>query len=475
MKDENPVGLQQTAIAKAQTKGLVRVMHVSDLHFSVKHAAEAARTLIYAAKKAIKEKADCFIVTGDSTDHAMQMQSPVVRELARIIKGVAQHMPVLMLQGTFSHEPPGFLRLLAMMEAKYPIAVCDTVGSWALVDGAFVPMTPDVNPRMVVHALPTLNKADVAALDVGKEGDAGQTAHSIVASVLDSWAPVNRKLRLAGIPSVVISHGTVLNSISEHGVPMAGNDHEFTLGDLFSAHADAVMLGHIHLHQYWESADLGFKQTVAYAGSIGRFHYGEEGDKYCLLWDMQAGNTNFEACPTPSRRNIDLQFVGVPDLDELRKQAGDYAGAYIRVRYEIDQESTASVSHAAIRAALSEAAEVHIERITLTIQREASNGISQKQSVADKLGMWAAQTNTPDIEGLQSRLEQLQAGDPASIVAGLMGSIRRGVFQEAKQETAPKPQAKAVASIESPTAFSEALPVEYSTSAMFEEKNLVPF
>jgi exonuclease SbcD len=73
--------------------------------------------------------------------------------------------------------------------------------------------------------------------------------------------------------------------VTEHGVPMAGFDHEFTTTSLFSAGVQAFMLGHIHKHQSWD--DSG--RVIAYAGSIGRFHHGELDAKGFLQWEGRGG------------------------------------------------------------------------------------------------------------------------------------------------------------------------------------------
>jgi len=80
----------------------------------------------------------------------------------------------------------------------------------------------------------------------------------------------------------------VFGCVSEHGVPMAGFDHEFTTGALFAAEAQAFLLGHIHRHQAWTAEGAAGRQCIAYAGSIGRLHYGEEGEKGFLLWEIDA-------------------------------------------------------------------------------------------------------------------------------------------------------------------------------------------
>lgn len=221
---------------------------------------------------------------------------------------------------------------------------------------------------------------------------------------------------------MVISHGTVINCMTEHGVPMAGQDHEFGVGALFASQADAVALGHIHKHQYWESMAHGHKQIIAYAGSIGRFHHGEEGDKYWLRWTLIAGDSGFNACVTPSRRTIDFSFSGVPDLDALRAAASSCEGAYVRVRYEVDEEHRAAVDRSAIKAILEGCAGIQIEGKTLVIERSRAAGISTEKDVHQKLLKWGLSTQTP-TEALSERLTMLQNSTVEDIAVKVISSL----------------------------------------------------
>ena len=49
----------------------------------------------------------------------------------------SQHvMPVCMLQGTFSHEPPGTLRNFALMGTKHPVFVAERVQQVSFAKGS---------------------------------------------------------------------------------------------------------------------------------------------------------------------------------------------------------------------------------------------------------------------------------------------------------------------------------------------------
>lgn len=400
----------------------MKIAQMSDLHYCAKNLVESDRCFGASVTEAILAGVDAAIITGDSTDHAMDAHAPAVIALARQLKRLADHCPVLMLQGTFSHEPPGLLRMFELIGACHPITIADRIASFGLEEGSFEPIVAGKDYRLAVHALPTLNKADIAALTPQAVGEAGRQVGDLISQILDAFACANRSLLKQGVPTMVISHGTVLNCLTEHGVPMAGTDHEFALGTLFSAEADVVALGHIHKHQVWRNQDAqvsGRRKIVAYAGSIGRFHHGEEGDKVWIEWDMTSGDPGFAAHPTPSRRTVDLFFDGPPDMEKIRELSASLAGLFVRVRYQVDEEHRQRVDREAIKALLAGAADVQIEGKTLIVERVRAAGISTANSLSEKLQKWCEATVTPG-DGLQSRLSDLQSKTGEMIVVDIM-------------------------------------------------------
>lgn len=395
----------------------MKIAHMSDLHYCQGYLAEADRCFGFAVDDAIARNVDVAIISGDSTHHAMDAHAPSLLALAKRVKKLADHCPVLMLQGTFSHEPPGTLQMLSLIGAKHPIAIADKIGmiglsfanEWYAFDGSDIP----ADLRLAVTCVPTVNKADLVST-YGAENASIELGNQL-AALLASFGPTNDTLRAAGVPTVLVSHGTVDGSLNESGVPMAGLDHEFTLGSLYSAKTSATMLGHIHKQQTWERSFQGVEQKIAYAGSAGRFHYGEIGDKYYLLWHLQANAVEIEPVVTPSRMMIDIDFTGVPDLDELASVAKDCAGAYVRVRYQVDAEHAKTVDRAAIRQILAGAEEIKIEGTVLPVQRQRAAGISRIQSLPARFERWCEITETPK-DGLIDRLALLDIHSPEEIV-----------------------------------------------------------
>jgi DNA repair protein SbcD/Mre11 len=401
---------------------VIKLAQFSDLHYSAKNLDEAQRCFSFAVDEAIRRGADVAVISGDSTDHALDVHSPAVVSLAREVRRLADHCPVLMLQGTFSHEPPGTLAIFPLLGGKHPVQVATRISQVALsAEGAWVESNGwrfeevPAGARLLLTCVPTVNKAVVAAT-VGA-ALAAEAVGAELTTLLAGYAFINRAARDALVPTVGVSHGTVTGCITEHGVPMAGFDHEFTTGSLFAAGAQAFMLGHIHKHQHWE--DSG--RVVAYPGSIGRFHHGEVDAKGFLWWEVGAAVTRFELVTTPARRTVDLFFEGKPDLEEIERAAcaQQLDGAFVRVRWSVAEEDRAEIDRQAIKRALAGAAEVQMEGRVIPVARSRAAGISRAATLAEKVRTWAGVTST-QAEPLIERLEALMHQEPGAIATAIL-------------------------------------------------------
>lgn len=409
---------------------MLRVAHVSDLHYGPRHLAEADRCFGAAVEAAIVEGVDAAVLSGDATDHALDLHAPATARLAAQLRRLADHCPVLMLQGTFSHEPPGTLAVFRLLGGRYPIHVADRIGQVALTADRrwiassgwrFEALPPDL--LALFSCVPTVNKAAVAAV-VGA-GDAAVAAGEQLRTLLRGLAPGHRAARQRGLPTLGVSHGTVFGAVSEHGVPMAGFDHEFAPDALFAAEAQAFLLGHVHRHQAWERTGSAGMQRIAYAGSAGRLHYGEEGEKGWLLWEVEANRAAFRQVPTPARRTLDLEFEGVPDLDAIGRwiQTQDVGGAFVRVRWTVLEEDRNEVDRSAIERLLGEAAGLKLEGRIVPIQRRRAAGIANLAGLPEKIRAWAEVVGVPAAPLLEC-LAALERASPEQVAAAVLEGAR---------------------------------------------------
>jgi len=420
--------------------GILRLGHFSDLHYSPGNLAEADRCFGFAVHDAIAANCHAGIVSGDSTDHRLDAHTPAYSTLARRIHQLSAAMPVLMLQGTYSHEPPGMLDLFRLIGARYPVYVADRIHQVALCNGEFVPsqgpiFSPEeVDELLAQHTLPvvftcvpTVNKAVLASAT--GVANAATAIGDHLAAYMAAAGAVNRKLRTGGIRTVGVSHGTVNGCETEHGVPMAGFDHEFSIGALFEADCDAFMLGHIHRAQQWEREG----RVVAYAGSIGRFHYGEIGSKGYLQWQVAPGHAVATQVQTPARETVCIDFDGPPDMEMLAKSAAEAEDKFVRIRWSINEEHRQLVDREAILALFSKSAEVKCEARVSPAVRSRADGISRMSSLPEKLAKWGELTNV-DIAPLVERLAVLQADDPQSIADSVLAQLREANVPVARTE-----------------------------------------
>jgi exonuclease SbcD len=406
----------------------LKIAQFSDLHYAPGNLEEADRCFGFATDHAVLARVDVAVISGDATDHRLDAHAPSLNRLARRINGLSGSMPVLMLQGTFSHEPPGTLRNFELMATTHQIYVAERVQQVSLHEGRFYassgPVFSDEELRevlaigadVVFTCLPTVNKGQLAAAVGAKE--AGTGLEAVLGDYLAAAGRVNQRLRAAGIRTVGVSHGTVNGCTTEHGVTMAGFDHEFSLGSLFEAECDAFMLGHIHKSQQWERAG----RVVAYPGSIGRFHYGEEGDKGFLMWDVQVGSARADLIVTPSRQTICVDFDGPPDIQRLAEIALDATDKFVRIRWQVDEEHRQSVDRDAITALFGNAAGLKVEARILPVVRSRAQGISLETSVERKIERWCEHTEV-EAAPLLERFQLLETGDAETIAAGVLARL----------------------------------------------------
>jgi DNA repair protein SbcD/Mre11 len=406
----------------------LKIAHFSDLHYAPGNLEEADRCFGFAVEHSTLMHADVAVISGDATDHRLDAHAPSLHRLARRINALSRSMPVLMLQGTFSHEPPGTLRNFELMSDGHPIYVADRVQQVSFHEGQFVASSGPVfaedelravfsiGADVVFTCLPTVNKGQLAAAVGAKEASTGLEA--VLSDYLQSAGRINQQLRAAGIRTVGVSHGTVNGCTTEHGVTMAGFDHEFSLSGLFEAECDAFMLGHIHKAQQWERGG----RVVAYPGSIGRFHYGEEGDKGFLIWDVNVGTAQADFIATPARETICVDFDGPPDMQRLADIAQDATDKFVRIRWQVDEEHRQSVDRDAIAALFTNAAELKVEARILPVVRSRAQGISLETTIDRKIERWCEHTDVA-AGPLLDRFQLLETGDAEAIAARVLTGL----------------------------------------------------
>lgn len=375
----------------------MKIFHASDLHYCQKHLSQVDRAFSSAVDHAIGTRADCAVIAGDSFDAAIHLHEPAVTAFLKQIARLAEHMPVLVLQGTFSHDRPGSLNVLNEIGGQFPVYVADKAEQVYLTQCNNWASKPDFGGkiRAVFKCLPSLNKA---APEIQEKG-----AHKYVEDLFYKWVHTN------SVPSILVSHGTVNGCVTESKHAMISPDHEFTTDQLFSSGCDAVMLGHIHKHQSWSNG----VQLIGYPGSITRLVFGHNDPVGFLMWDVVAGGAAFDFFTTPAPQLIDVTFPGAPVMSELETIAAVIGpDDHVRIRFSIDQDYAHQIDKDAIKELFENAGVLKIEGTVNPVQSVRAAGIGRAMSLPEKLSYWAVTTGDEDrIPELVDRLEMLQSMD----------------------------------------------------------------
>jgi len=399
----------------------MKIVQLSDIHYSDKHLEEVDRCMCAALDYIQQNRPDLVVLSGDTFDHRLEQNSPAFLTALLRVEQIRLYAPVLVLQGTLSHDSPHAIQAFDHESHESNVFVAERIqqilfspecgGEFLLVE--YMDDFKTEPGDLLISCLPSINKGQVAA-SVGAE----KAAHAVgehVADLLRSWAPLNLQARAAGIPSIIVTHGTVNGAVTEHGVPMAGFDHEYTSGALFAAEASAVMVGHIHKHQAWEKDG----RLIAYPGSLGRLHFGEHDPKGFLVWDVDAHGASAEFIPTPARELLEVTFPGSPDMVELARIASEApAHAHVRIRYVLDEEHRASVDKTTMAALFAHCAETKIEGRIAPVQRQRAAGISRHFHLREQLEQWCQHTGT-DFRPLAARLDAIQHGTTDDIMEAM--------------------------------------------------------
>ena len=116
----------------------MRIAQFSDLHYGTKTLVEADRCFGAAIDRAVALGAQVAVISGDATDHALDLHAPAAARLVAQVRRLADHCPVLMLQGTYSHEPPGTLSVFRSVGGRHSIHVADRIQQVALTRRGWV-------------------------------------------------------------------------------------------------------------------------------------------------------------------------------------------------------------------------------------------------------------------------------------------------------------------------------------------------
>jgi exonuclease SbcD len=355
---------------------MIRILHFSDLHLGSDSYGRPdpetginQRILDFAARLdelidvALDERVDVVIFSGDAFKNAHP--TPTVQTLLaeRVRRLAKAGVRLFLLAG--NHDLPRMVSSVTAFSV-YPALEVEGV-TVAERAGVYLVETP-AGERLQVAAMPHFwRSALVAQLDrpVGP-AELDRAVDALIAAKVRELADRCNP----ALPAVLAAHCHVTQAAVSSAQDLYGiSDFELSLSSIAYRTFPYVALGHIHRPQALAD-DWRRGPFVAYAGSLDRVDFGEEGEeKGFYLADLDAGGLAAEPRfhPVAARPFVTVEVAPSTDaptesvLAALRDR--DLGGAIVRVRLEGPRDLLAAVDHAAVRRALTDAYDLRVQPV----------------------------------------------------------------------------------------------------------------
>lgn len=370
---------------------MIRVVHCGDEHLGGAYPEKAAKSFEFLINHLWEDMSspafnpDLIISTGDLTDRPLHVHSEHLKPFLNFVK--AAQCPIVLLQGTPTHEPFGAIDNIA-----------------AVSDGKIVTITSPFDLHTfpetggVVMGLPALTRPQLAkwAKQIDPSLDGFEDPDSAIKAILQT---IGERWKDFEGPRILCYHGVLRGCTAANGQVLAGGTLEVAREDLALANPTVVLCADIHLAQEWLEPCL-----VTYCGSAYPCNWGELDQKSFTVIDFNENGKieNFERIPFPHKPmvKVELEFTseqlpgggynfnatGDVSVEELFSANCPLIGKEVKVVYTIPREIAATIDDAYVRVIFAEN-DIHlaaVERIIKTESRERIEGITTKQTTAQQ-------------------------------------------------------------------------------------------
>ncbi|MCK9568886.1 metallophosphoesterase [Candidatus Pacearchaeota archaeon] len=391
----------------------IKILHIGDLHVGGSYPEKASASIDFLLAEmeypeSAAYKPDLIVCTGDTTDKALHVHSDHLKPLLKLIQTTQCQM--VFLQGTYSHEPSGFLQNLR-----------DATGNKIIVEDkpSLAPLAILLNGRdpIYIHSLPAMSRAMLDKWCRDLFGEPFETPEGSIQTLLRHF---NRTWAKDGVPKLLLGHFTVKDCQTGTGQTLYSNDIAVSLDDLALSGADAVLLGHIHKAQDWQTDSpqgMGLP-IVSYCGSSHPTNWGElDAKSFSVLEFHDHGMATFTRIPYPHKPmvKVSLAFTGEKDSHGEWVFSTDYGEemvepeflheAEVKACYTIPRELAAIIDDVYIRLSFQREFGIDLAAVERTIQstgRERIAEIATKETTRDQyLAVCTAKGEEPRAGALE--------------------------------------------------------------------------
>jgi len=222
---------------------MIRFNHPADTHFRPARALDVFASLDVVERESAE--VDFNIFAGDLWDYPVQNTgaSQFPEYVARMSR-IAEKAPIVMVQGTPTHDSDGSLDIFEQASENITILrmgqayfLAPSLGG-NVVSQIWNSELDAVNPKALIFGLPEPQKKHLIAADTSI------TMEQAVRSILMGYAAIRAKY--PELPCILVYHGQVKGAKNPNGEPVEGG---VSIDDLALVGADYIAMGDIHKPQ----------------------------------------------------------------------------------------------------------------------------------------------------------------------------------------------------------------------------------
>lgn len=411
---------------------MIRFNHTADAHFRPARASDVFASLDVIERES--DNVDLNIFAGDLWDYPVQNTgaSQFPEYVARVAR-IASRAPVVMVQGTPTHDSDGSLDIFE--QACNKITVLKTGKAYFLhgIDRNVheEEIIAGIKARALIFGLPEPQKKHLIAADTSI------TMEQAVNSVLLGYAAIRAKY--PELPCILVYHGQVKGAKNPNGEPVEGG---VSIDDLALVGADYIAMGDIHkpqrvgvsrgLHAYYPGAmhPTGDWKDAGYQFGFNQVRIGESfavekttalGPTIGTSQGVKSITANVEILrlPFPHPELVKIESKGFECIPSDKFQKG------ARVWWEVSctkEESVTIRTETALHDILAFGADPK-SKVTLKLiadETVRAGEITAVRRLRDKFSLWARNTKKEVTPALLEKCDDLEA-----LIAG-RGLIAQG-------------------------------------------------
>ena len=426
----------------------MKLLHASDIHACKEHEAEALKSLDEIEQYQGKNPVDLTVFAGDFWDATMQNtdQSGFDRFLGRLTS-ISSHSPVVMVEGTPSHDVDGSLDVIKRLQSMKGITVLEPRKPYFLAEHAIegdTRITDSLgdydNAKLLILGIPEPRKKYLLAQGTAGKDATDEEVRNKMHLLCFQLAAIRAQYK--DLPCLVVYHGDVAGTTLQNDETVErGTGIAITIDDLADIGADYYALGHIHKPQ-----QVGTLPAY-YAGSVYAKNFGESHkpgfnvvDIFSDLYggfNTQTGRVDFSH---PQNLKVKIGFK-LKDTD-----FHDVSGRRVWVEISCTKEEKAFIDTDAMLARLIQAGAVPGSRVTVVTESietvRAADIAGESITPTRKLEIWGEQSKVVITDSLKSKVLLLEdksersgvivAGDWALVSVRLRGAI--GIWKGIKKD-----------------------------------------